>query len=184
MQSSNEELETSNEELQSTIEELQTTNEELQSTNEELETMNEELQSTNEAIESTNSELRQRTHEVNEALALQGSILSSIRYGLVVMDRNYNVVIWNHEAEELWGLRADEVKGQSFFNLDIGLPVHDLAGIIRNAVGGDGNPPSGVIVDATNRRGRNFKCQVTASPRLGPQGERQGIILTMEEYQK
>jgi two-component system CheB/CheR fusion protein len=104
-------LETTNEELQSSNEELETTNEELQSTNEELETMNEELQSTNAELETVNEELRQRTDEVNHANAFLQSVVASLRSGAVVVNQHLNVLVWNHRAEDLWGLRADEVKG-------------------------------------------------------------------------
>jgi PAS domain-containing protein len=50
------------------------------------------------------------------------SILSSLRSGIIVIDRSFGVLIWNQVAEDLWGLRFDEVKGQSLFNLDIGCP--------------------------------------------------------------
>lgn len=119
---SNEELQTTNEELQSTNEELQTTNEELQSSNEELETMNEEMQSTNEELQTINDELRQRTDELNTSNAFLNSILSSLRGGVVVVDAKLIITMWNPGAEDLWGLRFDEVKGQSLVNLDIGLP--------------------------------------------------------------
>src|SRR5882762_7322875 len=110
LQSSNEELETTNEELQSTNEELETTNEELQSTNEELETMNEELQSTNEELETTNTELRLRSDELNTANAFLASILTGLEMAVVVVDPKLQVLAWNHRAEDLWGLRANEVQ--------------------------------------------------------------------------
>lgn len=109
LQSSNEELETTNEELQSTNEELETTNEELQSTNEELETMNEELQSTNEELPAINDELRQRTDKANQANAFLQSILASIQAGVVVIDNQFNILSWNKQTENLWGLRTEEV---------------------------------------------------------------------------
>ena len=129
LQSSNEELETTNEELQSRNEELETTNEELQSTNEELETMNEELQSTNEELQTVNDELHQRTEEVNRANAFLRSILSSLRSGAIVIDQHFNILVWNPRAENLWGLREDEVKGQSLLSLDIGLPMDRLRAV-------------------------------------------------------
>ena len=123
------ELETTNEELQSANEELQTTNEELQSTNEELETMNEELQSTNEELSSINmelqainDELRLRTEELNEVNAFMESILASMRGGVVVVDRELKVQVWNARAEDLWGLRPDEAEHRHLLSLDIGLP--------------------------------------------------------------
>ena len=180
MQSTNEELETTNEELQSTNEELETTNEELQSTNEELETMNEELQSTNEELNTINEELRERTDELNHSNAFLNSILSSLRGGVVVVDRNNNVLIWNYMAEDLWGLRAEEIKGQSLMNLDIGLPVGQLREPIRACLSQETDKQE-MILDAVNRRGRSIKCRVAITPFRDPKGEPQGAMLMMEE---
>ena len=116
LQSANEELETTNEELQSGIEELETTNEELQSANEELETTNEELQSGNEELETMNEEMRIRTAEVDEARGFLEGVLSSVAAGVVVLDADLRVRSWNRGAEDLWGLRAEEVYRQVFFS--------------------------------------------------------------------
>jgi two-component system CheB/CheR fusion protein len=180
LQSTNEELETTNEELQSTNEELETTNEELQSTNEELETMNEELQSTNEELQTINDELRQRTDELNESNAFLNGILSSLRGGVVVVDRNFNILVWNYLAEDLWGLRSDEVKGQSLLNLDIGLPVGQLRNVIRASMNDSGELQE-MILDAVNRRGRGIKCRVTVNPFKNGGGEPRGAVIMMEE---
>jgi two-component system CheB/CheR fusion protein len=183
LQSSNEELETTNEELQSSNEELETTNEELQSTNEELETMNEELQSTNEELQTVNEELRTRTDEVNHVNAFLQSVVGSLTSGAVVLNQNLNVLMWNHKAEDLWGLREDEVKGQSFLNLDIGLPLERLRGIIRSCLSGEVDNKE-ILLDATNRRGKAIKCHVSCSPLLTHNKQRQGAILLMEEDEK
>src|SRR5207253_1030736 len=137
LQSTNEELQTTNEELQSTIEELETTNEELQSTNEELETMNEELQSTNEELETVNEELRQRGEGLNTVNAFLESILTSLRGGVVVVDADLKILVWNDHAEVLWGLRPDEVVGRHLLGLDLGLPVERLKQPIRECLSGD-----------------------------------------------
>jgi len=182
LQSTNEELETTNEELQSTVEELETTNEELQSTNEELETMNEELQSTNEELETINEELRDRTEDLNRANSFLESILTGVRSGVVVLDRELHVIGWNYRAEDLWGLRGDEVRGQNFLNLDIGLPTNELRAGIKKAMTVDGAPEfSEVVVSARNRRGRSIHCKVMASPLVGIGKEVRGVILMMEE---
>jgi two-component system CheB/CheR fusion protein len=181
LQSTNEELETTNEELHSTVEELETTNEELQSTNEELETMNEELQSTNEELQTINDELRLRSDELNRLNAFLESVFTSVRAGVVVLDRERRVLVWNSRAEELWGLRADEVEQAHFLNLDIGLPVGQLAQPIREALAGD-LPSYEVVVSCTNRRGRPIDCRVTIVPLLGRGDDRpRGIIVQMEE---
>ena len=120
LQSTNEELETTNEELQSTNEELETTNEELQSTNEELETTVEELQAANTELGALNSELEGRTGELNRLDAYHRSLVNSLEYGVVVLDRQGVVTTWNETAEQLWGLRAEQAAGRPFFALPIG----------------------------------------------------------------
>jgi two-component system CheB/CheR fusion protein len=183
LQSTNEELETTNEELQSTVEELETTNEELQSTYEELETMNEELQSSNEELQTMNEELRDRSDDLNRAKGFFESILTGVRSGVVVIDRDLRVMAWNHRAQDLWGLRAEEVNGQNFLNLDIGLPTGDLRAGIRACLSGE-TEYTDIVVPATNRRGRSMFCRVTGSPLVGAEKEIRGVILLMDEQTK
>ena len=180
LQSTIEELETTNEELQSTNEELETTNEELQSTNEELETMNEELQSTNEELETINAELRERTSELNRVNGFLESILASLRAGVAVLDRELHVQVWNNRAEDLWGLREEEVRGRNFLSLDIGLPVHQLTGLIRSSLHGEPDSTEAVL-DAINRRGKAILCRVTTTPLSDSSNGPQGVILLMED---
>ena len=181
LQSAVEELETTNEELQSTNEELETTNEELHSTNEELETINEELQSTNEELETVNEQLRRRTEETNAANRFLNTVLSGLHAGVAVLDPDLTVRAWNAQAEELWGLRVDEVEGNQFFDLDIGLPVEQLRGRIRAVLAADGSAGR-MELKAVNRRGRTIDIGVTASA-LGDDDHPDGVILLMEEVQ-
>jgi two-component system, chemotaxis family, CheB/CheR fusion protein len=180
LQSTNEELETTNEELQSTVEELETTNEELQSTNEELETMNEELQCTNEELQTINDELRQRGEELNEANAFLQSVMTSLRGGVAVVDRELRLLAWSRRAEELWGLRWEEVSGQHLLNLDIGLPVEGLRPALKACLNGDSAMEQAVL-DAVNCRGNPVRCSVTLTPLLSGQSAVRGVILLMEE---
>jgi two-component system CheB/CheR fusion protein len=174
LQSTNEELETTNEELQSTIEELETTNEELQSTNEELETMNEELQSANEEMHTINDELRDRSTELNEVNTYLTSILAGLQAGVIVVDNDLVVRIWNRWSEEEWGLRTDEVVGKNIFNLDIGLPVEELREPLRRLVNGDVHETR--TLDALNRRGRPVRLQIELTS-LPLAGGRPGVMV-------
>ena len=180
LQSTNEELETTNEELQSSNEELQTTNEELQSTNEELETMNEELQSSNEELQTINAEVRKRTDELNSVNAFLQSILNSLRGGVVVLNTDLLIQIWNHEAEELWGLRAEEMQGQYFLNLDIGLPVEQLRQPLRKCLLRETEYVE-VTLSATNRRGKAIDCKITCTPLRDMANQTCGVIMIMEQ---
>ena len=180
LQSTNEELETTNEELQSTAEELETTNEELQSTNEELETMNEELQSMNDELHLANEELRRSTDEVGALNRFMSGVMGSFRAGVVVVDADLRVLVWNAAAEDLWGLRHDEVQGQYLLNLDIGPPVSELHAVLRRQVAGDGPPHDTVEVDAVNRRGRPVRIRVTGSAFTREPGTRAGAVVLMD----
>jgi two-component system CheB/CheR fusion protein len=179
LQSTNEELETTNEELQSTVEELETTNEELQSTNEELETMNEELQSTNEELQTINDELRTRSLDADVLNTYLESVFSSLRSGVVVVDRDYRIRVWNRRAEDLWGIRTDEAVGAPFLSLDIGLPVAELAQPIRDVMNGEKSALARTI-RSTTRRGKSIECHVSVTP-LAAEGASAGVILLMDD---
>jgi two-component system CheB/CheR fusion protein len=142
--------------------------------------MNEELQSTNEELQTINEELRERSVDLNRANELLESILTGVRSGVVVLDRELRIIAWNHRAEDLWGLRPDEVKGQNFLNLDIGLPIEQLRSDMRQALQNDSGHYEARL-PATNRRGKAIVCKVVTTPLLGMNREIRGVILMMEE---
>ena len=179
LQSTNEELETTNEELQSTVEELETTNEELQSTNEELETTNEELQSTNDELQSMNDQLNASSSELDDANSFLDAVLTGLRSGVAVVDRDLRVRAWNRRAENLWGLRTGEVVGEHLLTLDIGLPIESLRPLLRQALSGDADIAE-VQLAAVNRRGRHITVRVTCSPLVGQGLEVTGGIIVMD----
>jgi two-component system CheB/CheR fusion protein len=181
LQSTNEELETTNEELQSTVEELETTNEELQSTNEELETMNEELQSTNEELETVNEELRQRGIDLAKINNFLGGVLRNVPLAVIVLDRELHVELWNDVAEDLWGLRAEEVRGKHFFGLDIGLPIEHLKQPIAALTRQSDQPPFEVEVQALNRRGRQVRLRVRGGTTPATNQTGSGVIILMQQ---
>ena len=179
LQSTNEELETTNEELQSTVEELETTNEELQSTNEELETMNEELQSTNDELQYVNDQLRESGARLDDAIGFLSGVLTTLRDGVAVLNRDMRVEVWNRQAEDLWGVRSDEAVGQHFLNLDIGLPTDELRQLIRATLT-DGKAPRDLIIDTVNRRGKPLRVRVECSALRGSDKQVGGAVLVME----
>ena len=180
LQESSRELETAYEELQSSNEELETTNEELQSTVEELETTNEELQSTNEELETTNEELQVRSDALNQLNGFLESILTSLRGGVIVLDNDLHVQVWNTKSQDTWGLTSDEVQNKSLLTLDTGLPVEKLLPPVRACLTDQTSHWEG-IVSAHNRRGKTFLCKVTAAPLLGIEKEIHGVLLVTEE---
>ena len=140
--------------------------------------MNEELQSTNEELETINTELRDRTDELNVTNIFLESILGSLRAGVIVLDRDLTIKGWSTVTEDMWGLRADEVRGKSIFALDIGLPVDRLRDPIRECVAHDAS--SQVVLDATNRRGKRIRCKVSCNPMTDGGDNHHGVMLFVE----
>jgi two-component system CheB/CheR fusion protein len=123
-----------------------------------------------------NEELRARTDELDETSTYMQTILSSVPAGLVVLDAALTVRTWNASIEDLFGLRADEAIGASFFELDFGLPTEVLGDLVRRCLL-DGQQ-SQVRIEAINRLGRPLSCSVDVS-RVGQDGG--GVVLSITD---
>jgi two-component system CheB/CheR fusion protein len=146
--------------------------------------MNEELQSTNEELETINDELRDRTSDLNQVNDFLEAILTSLGIGVAVVDRQQRVLVWNHRAEDLWGLRQDEAVEHHLLSLDIGLPVEKLAGPLRTVLSGS-SAREQAMLEAVNRRGRSIACVTTVLPLMsstdGDGSPVRGAIVLMED---
>lgn len=151
---------------------------ELERSQRELDSTYEELRATVEELETAHRQLRERGAALDEANGFLGSVLASLDSGVVVLNRDMAVRSWNHTAEDMWGLRSDEVESAHFLNLDIGLPVDQLRQPIRGVLTGatDGEE---ILIPAVNRRGRPIDCSVRISP-LRDGKDIIGAILVME----
>lgn len=148
-------------------------------TNRQLEAAYGELQSTNDELQTINDMLRERSLELDEAKSFQDSLVDSIQSGMVVVDREMKIVLWNRGCEDLWGLRADETLGSRLTALDIGLPLDGVLPLIGNAFV-DPDTSGEVVVDAVNRRGRPARVRVTCTPFRSNIGTVGGALLLME----
>ena len=101
--------------------------------------------------------------------------------GMVVLDNSFNILIWNHTVEDMWGLRSDEVMNKSWFSLDIGLPVEQLRNSLRDIISSKKKLQE-ILLNATNRRGKKIQCYVACSPLLKETVE--GIIIMMTDVEK
>jgi two-component system CheB/CheR fusion protein len=140
--------------------------------------MNEELQSTNDELETMNDEQSSRSAELDRVNLFLEGILGSLGVGVVVLDSEGLVQVWNANSHELWGLRADEVEGQPFLGLEVGFPIGSLEDPIRRVQSGDAGQLE-LQVDAVDRRGRAIDCQVQLLPLKGPDGTMHGTIILM-----
>ena len=180
LQLSNQEAESLNEELQLSNEELETSKEELQSMNEEIESVNQELLFANNELQNINRILRQRTDELNDTNEFLESLFTSLGVCVIVVDQGFRILSWNQEAEELWGLRAEETKDQDFFSLDIGLPCEQLRTIIQACLSQEVKPQV-IVLDAINRQGKSIHCKITCKPLQRRNQQQQGVILLIEQ---
>lgn len=123
-----------------------------------------------------NEELRTRTAELDEVNAYLATVLSSVPFAVVVLDQDLRVRSWNAGAEDLWGLRGNEVLGALFFGLEFGLPVSQLRQAVRACLD---SPPveETVELEGVNRRGQTIACSVTCSALAGDAGT--GVVLLM-----
>src|SRR6266545_4113773 len=150
---------------------------------EELEHANRGLEEAYEELQSTNDELSRRSAELNEVNAFLESIWASLGGAVTVLDDDMRILVWNQRAEDLWGVRQDEVQGKHFFNLDIGLPMDRILPPLRAALsdGSTGTVQPALVLDANNRRGKQISCRVNCSPLLGADSHVRGVIVVMEQ---
>lgn len=142
--------------------------------------MNEELQSMNDELQMSNEGQREQQEHVFRLNRFMSSVLGSMPSGVAVVDNELKVVTWNAKAEDLWGVRFDEVEGERLFNLDIGLPLEGLLPPIRRTLTSDQPPLEVVTLDAVNRRGRATTVRVTVT-RLSQDGDTTpGAMLMMD----
>ena len=106
-----------------------------------------------------------------------GSLFGSTR-NPYALDRDLVVWIWNRRAEDLWGLRAEEVRGESLLALDIGLPVGELRRPIQAALAAL-SADDELTLEAVDRQDRRFRCRVSISP-LAAGDTVHGAVLLME----
>lgn len=125
-----------------------------------------------------NQDAQDRGSQLGRLNAVLESIFTSLRGGVVMLDRDLHVQKWNRRAEDMWGLRAEEAQSKNFLNLDIGLPVDQLKGPIRTCLASrSAQEFMEVVLDATNRRGKPLRVKVTCTKLANPGGgDPQGVI--------
>jgi len=77
-------------------------------------------------------------------------------------------------------MRAEEVTGQPFLSLEIGVPVKELAASIARVLDGSEDSIEHRL-QGLDRRGRSVACRVRLSPLLDDDRRVRGVILIMED---
>src|SRR5262249_16097290 len=135
----------------------------------------------NDELHAVNDAVQQRGRELDRVNTQLQSILGALQLGVVVLDGNLRVQLWNQWSENCWGLRSEEVAETHFLGLDIGLPVGQLRIPLRRWL--DGGERGTMELAARDRRGRDFRCQVEWMPFEAPEMDGDaghGVILLMD----
>ena len=109
-------------------------------------------------------------------------LVNSVHLGMVLVDRDMRIKLWNRGSEELWGLRSEEVLGTSLTSLDIGLRVEPIKPMIGNAFVDPGTTMQSAV-DAVNRRGRGTRLRITSTGFRADGDSVHGALLLMEIQQ-
>jgi two-component system, chemotaxis family, CheB/CheR fusion protein len=126
-----------------------------------------------------NEELRQQSEELHLANGFLGTILASLRCGLAVLDGDLIVKAWSEKMEDFWGIRAEEVVGSHFLNLDFGMPLDSLRADIGGCLAAPDVHSVEKVVQCINRRGKPMNCRVTL--RATRADAKRGLIVIVEE---
>jgi PAS domain S-box-containing protein len=94
-------------------------------------------------------------------------VLRALGDPVIVVDGNHDVIVWTPAAQRLLGFPADEVLGRQL--PEIGIRLDMLM---------DGRERRLTLV---RREGGRFPATVTATPLLGPDGERDGLVLLVKD---
>lgn len=133
----------------------------------------------NDELQAVNDELRDRTTELSLLNYFMRTILTSLQQGVVVVDDELRVQVWNRGAEDLWGLRPEEAVGHHLFSLDIGLPFDPIKPMLRTVLA-DGSGQE-LTVDGINRRGRPTRVRLLVTPMRDENDSRAGGALVIME---
>lgn len=139
---------------------------------------NQELLGVKDQLQQQLAENVKRQQELFSAHQTLQAIVTASPVGIVALDPEGTVTLWNKGAEKLFGWRADEVLGRSYPLI----PPHELAEArktIELALQG------GILTDMETRRlrknGELLDVSLSISPLRGAEGEISGIIVVIAD---
>lgn len=128
---------------------------------------------------------QQRYQDINRLATQTDNILRSIGMTVVVMDANGAVARWNRAAEEMWGIADREATRLTYAELvgRFGLPTSETETMATwmEDVRETGHPRQHYKVVLHPRRRGEVVTNLLFSPLIDRQGERQGVILIIED---
>lgn len=148
-----------------------------------LEITREELRSARKELRNAREELRERKHQLADSRAFLQALLSSARNGVAIVDLELRVVAWNEASEALWGVPSSAAVDRRLEELDIAIPLNDVASPLREVAEGKRRRWE-TRLEARNRHGRAIRVGVRCVPFVDESGEPRGAVILAEEAEE
>ncbi len=131
-----------------------------------------------EQMKESRAELKETRLDLNKLEALHESIINSIDSGLIVLNDEERVMLFNPTAEKIFGIRSHEILEQP---LDTAIP--DLYGHIRSAMEVRPSPHTPPFMDMPYRKGDGAKTylRLSVSPLRHFSSEESGKIAVIQD---
>jgi diguanylate cyclase (GGDEF)-like protein/PAS domain S-box-containing protein len=125
------------------------------------------------AAEATRTRLEQSEHFAR-------TIISSVRQGIIVYDRDFRCQVWNRFMEEMTGLAAGDVLGRPALELFPHLRLQGFDALLQRALAGE-TVQSGDARFNVTRTGRSGWVASVFSPQVGPDGGIIGVVAIVHD---
>ncbi|MFC1513207.1 response regulator [Thermodesulfobacteriota bacterium] len=133
-----------------------------------------DYEETNVALEQEVAERWLAEKKVQQSLAELDQIFNTAADGMRVIDKNFDVVLFNDTFLPLIGLPRSEVEGKKCYEVFPGLCCHTPACPVTRIFGGEEEVVT--EVDKVRLDGTTVSCIITAKPFRSPDGELIGIV--------
>ena len=125
------------------------------------------------ALVQAHGELRQKFHELGELNRYTDNMLASMTDGLVTLDLEGRVVTWNAMAEQLTGLAAAEIQGQSASDVLRG--SKEFCQLLLDTLAQQ-RPFAYVPLPFHRPDGQSLPMELSTSPLKGAEGQDLGVV--------
>ncbi len=129
-------------------------------------------------LEDTNSQLQRKNQELDRVNRYLEDILGSISSGVIAVDLEGRITIFNRNAEELTGYSAEEVIGKNYHDFFAGKSGDEspLLGTLLT-----GAPAAGVERELPVKKGNSLTVKSSCSWVASTAGEKIGVVETIED---
>jgi diguanylate cyclase (GGDEF)-like protein/PAS domain S-box-containing protein len=121
------------------------------------------------------TERKRAERRLRESEHFTRAIISSVRQGIIVYDRDLRYQVWNHFMEEITGLKAEQVVGTGALDAFPHLKEYGIDALLARALAGETvySPDTPFVIASTRRSGW---VSAVYSPHVSPDGDVIGVV--------